>query len=420
MDRQRSSSGSAQDSVSLAVERVRALLVLQRVSDAMTIATDLVAQFPGSSATHVLQGDCLLAAGRVREAEHSATQATTLAPDDPECAILAVRCAIDTDKDALWARVQRLQELDAITYRSRYWTVIGTASAGREALAFDLLRRLESEFAGSLEPRYAAAEVDLIVAAQHRFRRPHIAAAIAVELLAHDPLDQRAHRLRRRAAGVRPAGSSTRWAAEELTHVRQATAAGVLPPPTYVKGLTVKAVGPLGLGLVGLACTLALAAAVDGGLAWYIGVLVATAAWSLACVVVFHRIAAVSMLLPELGRARLLRPVTRSLTVTAVVLAVCAIAALVTMFPYDVERATSLGFSNTPAHSETRVDYGNVGTGSSTIRVPRIITISVPEVADPEGAIRLLRYYTGMGVVALAMASALLVRSRTTRRRRPE
>lgn len=416
MDRQHAGSGTA-DPISVAVERAGALLVLGRIDDALTIATDLVAQFPDSSAAHVLQGDCLMAANRFADAERSSSRATALAPDDPLCAILAVRCA--QNGNLLWTRIQRLQALDSVSYRSQYWSVIGTASSGREALALELLAKLEADFAGSLEPLYAAAEIDLIFAARYPSRRPDIAVAKATKLLAHDPLDQRAHRLRTRAANLHPKGRSLRRATERLTHVRQASAAGVLPPPEFVKRLAVEAVGPLGLGFVGLACTLGLAAVVDAGLSWYIGVVAASAAWVLACALVFRRIKTVSMLLPELGRARLLRPVARSLTATGLLLAACAAVALALMFPYDVDRAVSLQFSSTPARSEARVVYHDVETGSSTIRMPSIVTVRVPEVNNPDEAIRLLRYYSGMGAVAATVALVLLARARTIRRGGP-
>ena len=92
----------------VAFDRANALLTLGRIDDALHIAESLVAEFPDSSAVYLLKAQCLLEQGRDGAAEQCSAAATALAPDDPECAVIAVRCAWDwPDKGRLWSQIGR-------------------------------------------------------------------------------------------------------------------------------------------------------------------------------------------------------------------------------------------------------------------------------------------------------------------------
>lgn len=401
-----------------ALERGRALLAIGRTADALEIAVSLTAANPDDHTAHVFVGDCMLALGRWPEAERASGRATELAPDDPESAILSVRCAENGAADVMWRRVQRLQHVDSVSFRARYWAAIGAAVSGREDVALGVIARMEADFVGSNEVLYAAAEVDLALSRRHRHGRATIAAQNAETLLGIDPLDPRAHRLRQRASETFRAGTSRRdFAREQIRIANQATAAGVLPPAGRLHNLTIEAVGPVGVGLVFFVLGFTMAAAVDGGLGWQAGVAVVAVLWSAAIFVVQRRLSRVAALLPELGRPRLLMPFARSFRVAAVLLAVMALIGLGVLFPYDTERAVSLGMSSEKARTEERVVYTDVPVSADgsvpDFTMPSVVTVQIPEKPDPVGGVRLLRYYSGVSVTALAMAVVLALRARS-------
>lgn len=420
MTRERSMTSGA-DQGAGAAERARALLTIGRAADALVIANTLATANPDDHLAHILAGECLLGLGCRAEAERASTRATELAPDDPLCAVLAVRCAASGPVDIMWWRVQRLQHLDSVTFRSRYWAAIGAALCGHETVAMDVLARMEADFAGLSGVQYAAAYVDLALSARERGRPAHVASAAAERLLGLDPLDPLAHTLRQRASEIHRPGRSRRdYAREQIRNTSEAAAAGLIPPVGQMRRLTIEAVGPVGVGIVFFAIAAAIAPAVDGGLPWTLGVLTVAVASIGALLVVQHRLRPVVALLPELGRARLLRPVARSFRTAAAVLMVVAVIGIVALFPYDTERATSLGMSSHVARTETRITYTVVTMSDDgsipDIKVPSITTVQIPESPDPVGGFRLLRYYTGASIVSLVMAAALLLRTRSLTR----
>lgn len=377
------------------LDRARLLLAAGRVTEAEAASAAILATDPTDVDAILFTIECRLTARDGPGAEALWNRAISLDPDVPEVVAMGAWTALECDRpDDAHNRACRLVDIEPGAPRTAVVMAITAASLGKVDEALSWVRRLQATEPDSYRLLVVRAQIGIRLRDRPDRRDVASSADAAVrEMLARDPEDPVAHRLRI-ALASRPAAGG-RKAEAELGALIDAVRAGV-PVHAQLGDAAFRALTAF------LLLPWFVAAYVGYGLMWateqwFSAVALAFAVWLLPFSIVARRRRRVLRLIPLLGRATAVRSATEAAIPAGVVCIAAGVGLLVAARPFDAAEAKrwSLGTGTktvyvadstaqtipTPAAPSappaTLAPQGTVGTESSTTDFPPM-TIPTP------------------------------------------
>lgn len=303
----------------------------------------VLAREPESLEAWLVLTECRLAAGDAAGAEDRWRRAAALAPEDRSVLWTGTNCALIGGRPhEAAARARRLGELFPDDPGVARVVGVVAASQNRTDDALACLRRIQAQAPDGPDARLLRAELGLL---GKRPRRELVADARRAvdEMLADDPNDARAHRLRIRLARR---GSVARWSpsragVEELEALNDALHVGV-PVHAEVREAALRA---LSAALVApwVVAVLVGFYVVAITMWWVLAGLGAVGTWAVVFWFVARRRRDALEVVPLLGRERAATAASVGAMATGIACTVVGVAALFALFPFDAMAAKGLG-----------------------------------------------------------------------------